>query len=136
MQEIIILLEKKRRLYVRLRECMAGLKDALQAGNSEASIAFQKLWDNLRASIDGIDRELLRAGFRPQSESPAVQKWVNGLKTLIKEIAAMHADCLACAEARSRDIKQEILSLQGGARAVRGYAVQRKNSPRFVDTTK
>ncbi|MFH1148182.1 MAG: hypothetical protein V1736_10810 [Pseudomonadota bacterium] len=141
MDSIIKLLEEKYKLYVKLKEITASFKKALVDGDIKAVDIVSKQREKLIAAIDGVDQKLSSAGFRKgmrlAGESQKLMAgWIEKLKIALKEICIMHSECLAFAQARHKDLKQEILSMKKGARAVRGYAPQRQTVPRFIDTSK
>lgn len=138
---IIKLLEEKHELYLKLKEITARFKKALVEGDMKAVDVMSKQREKLIANIDGVDQKLSSAGFRKgmrlAGESQKLMAgWIEKLKRALKEICIMHSECLAFAQARHKDIKQEILSTKKGAKAVRGYAPQRQIVPRFIDTSK
>jgi len=135
------LLKEKQGLCLKLKENMQAFKEALQAGDAGllATVTVQR--DRVMKAIDALDRRLSLAGFRPASgqsekrDNP-VQGWIDKLKFILKEIFVIHEECLAYAEARSRELQQQILCLQRDTQAVRGYAPQKRFAPRFIDTAK
>ncbi|MDD5153559.1 MAG: hypothetical protein PHR03_02665 [Desulfovibrionales bacterium] len=135
------LLKEKQGLCLKLKENMQAFKGALQAGDAGLLATITGQRDRFMKAIDALDRRLSLAGFRPASgqsekrDNP-VQGWIDKLKLILKEIFVIHEECLAYAEARSRELRQQILCLQRDTRAVRGYAPQKFFSPRFIDTAK
>ncbi|MDD5451021.1 MAG: hypothetical protein PHT49_03920 [Desulfovibrionales bacterium] len=75
-------------------------------------------------------------GLSDEKGDNSVQGWIDKLKLILKEIFVIHEECLAYAETRSRELRQQILCLQRDTRAVKGYAPQKFFSPRFIDTAK
>ncbi|MEW6327182.1 MAG: hypothetical protein AB1487_06255 [Thermodesulfobacteriota bacterium] len=73
-------------------------------------------------------------GFSDEKRNNLVQEWIDKLKLTLKKIFIIHEECLAYAEARSRELQQQILCLKRETQAVRGYAPRKKISPRFIDT--
>jgi hypothetical protein len=135
------LLREKQGLCLKLKENMQAFKGALRAGDAGLLATITGQRDRFMKAIDALDRRLSLAGFRPASgqsekrDNP-VQGWIDKLKLILKEIFVIHEECLAYAEARSRELRQQILCLQRDTRAVRGYAPQKRFSPRFIDTAK
>ncbi|MFZ5994631.1 MAG: hypothetical protein ACOYU4_06570 [Thermodesulfobacteriota bacterium] len=135
------LLKEKQGLCLKLKENMQAFKGALQSGDTGLLATVTGQRNRVMKAIDAIDRRLSLAGFRPASgqsekrDNP-VQGWIDKLKLILKEIFVIHEECLAYAEARSRELRQQILCLQRDTRAVRGYAPQKSFSPRFIDTAK
>ncbi|MCI0469980.1 MAG: hypothetical protein L0Y62_07975 [Nitrospirae bacterium] len=135
------LLKEKQGLCLKLKENMQAFKGALQAGDAVLLTTITGQRDRFMKAIDAIDRRLSLAGFRQASvqsekrDNP-VQGWIDKLKLILKEIFVIHEECLAYAGARSSELRQQILCLQRDTRAVRGYAPQKRFSPRFIDTAK
>lgn len=135
------LLKEKQGLCLKLKENMQAFKEAFQSGDAGLLATITGQRDRFMKAIDALDHQLSLAGFRPASghsekRNSPVQKWIDTLKLTLKEIFVIHEECLAYAEARSRELQQQILCLQRDTQAVRGYAPRKIFSPRFIDTAK
>lgn len=143
------LLKEKQGLCLKLKENMQAFKEAFQSGDAGLLATITGQRDRFMKAIDALDHQLSLAGFRPASGLPVrtqtgysekrnspVQNWIDILKLTLKEIFVIHEECLAYAEAHSRELQQQILGMQRDTQAVRGYAPRKRFSPRFIDTAK
>ncbi len=140
-QDITQLLQEKHSLYLRLKESTVSFKKVLKNGSLEDLSVIARQRDKLMGAIDALDNRLSLAGYRPTSgcggdKGSAVQKLIARLVGTLKETFAIHEECLTYAQARSQELKQQILCLQRNSQAVRGYAPPKKALPRFIDAVK
>jgi hypothetical protein len=62
-----------------------------------------------------------------------VQHYLGQIRTTLERLAAMDKECLALARAHLDSMKSEILKVQHGLRAARGYRLAVEHHPRFLD---
>lgn len=62
-----------------------------------------------------------------------VQHYLGQIRTALERVAAMDKQCLALALAHLDAMKSQILTMQHGLRAARGYGLAVEHHPRFLD---
>jgi hypothetical protein len=134
------LLEKKHRLYRRLKENMQVFKTALEGGEEVRIEPLTREREEILKTIDALDRQLSRAGYCLGVPGPAegksnglISSWVGKIKEVWEDIFSLNLECLQFAEIRCRDLKSEMATMGREVQNVKKYIAPNPYSPRFID---
>jgi hypothetical protein len=132
------LLEKKHRLYRRLKENMHSFKTALERGEEARIAELTREREEILKTVDFLDRQMVRAGY-PAGDSRGngiVSAWIGKIKEIWQDIFYLNLVCLQFAEVRCRDLKTEMATMGREVQNVKRYIAPRPPAPRFIDTVK
>ena len=137
------LLEKKHRLYRRLKENMQSFKGALERGDEAHLTPLTREREEILQTIDALDRQMVRAGYpageagRPQGPGNGpVSAWIARIKEIWQDVFHLNLECLRFAEVRCRDLKTEMATVGREVQNVKKYMAPSPYTPRFIDLVK
>ena len=116
-------------------------KKAWESGNTSHLNRHLEARQGLISRMEQIDKELqtfsdgdgsCMEGLSGKAKN-LVQHYLGQVKTALERLAAMDKECLALARAHLDSMKSEILKVQHGLRAARGYRLAVEHHPRFLD---
>jgi len=116
-------------------------KKAWESGNTSHLNRHLEARQSLISRMEQIDKELqtfsdgdgsCMEGLSGKAKN-LVQHYLGQVKTALERLAAMDKECLALARAHLDSMKSEILKVQHGLRAARGYRLAVEHHPRFLD---
>jgi flagellar biosynthesis/type III secretory pathway chaperone len=143
MNLIIDLLEKKHRLYRRLKDNMETFKGSLHRGDEPRIEQLTREREEILRTVDALDQQLARAGYpsgaipepHGQGQNP-VPAWIGKIKEIWQDIFHLNLECLQFAEVRCRDLQTEMAAMDREVQNVKKYLAPRPYTPRFIDMVK
>ncbi|MCU0578281.1 MAG: hypothetical protein MUF69_01915 [Desulfobacterota bacterium] len=137
------LLEKKHRLYRRLKENLQSFKGALERGDEAHWAPLTREREEILQTIDALDRQMVRAGYPAGAakvhqgpENGPVSAGIARIKEIWQDVFHLNLECLRFAEVRCRDLKTEMATAGREVQNVKKYMAPSPYTPRFIDLVK
>lgn len=137
------LLEKKHRLFGRLKENMEAFQGALQRGEEAPIERLTREREEILKTIDALDGQLTRAGFPGSAGESAggpgggvITGWIGKIKEVWQDVFQLNLVCLEFAEVRCRDLKSQMAAMGREVQTVKKYLPPNPYTPRFIDMIK